>query len=199
MGTSATPTELAAKLDRYAVTVGNANATAISAAALMIKETTTPLVAAATGGDMRISGVTTKVNAGSVKAAGNRRQSSSNKVGVRYTVKGREHATAIIRAVGPAQLIERDVKPHTVASRYAPRSVGKTRAARLAGVKGDVRGQGWTPRAVIHFGSVYARYAIKSGGSRGRHPFERGFAEGARRSPAVFAAEQRKALTSIFR
>lgn len=185
---SRTPAELSDKLVKVARALPD-NRAAINAAALAVKDVTTPLVRAATGGDMKLSGVGRKGGA---------------KVGVRYDVKGTRNATAIVKATGPAHLVERDVKPHPVASRYAPRKIGRTRAARLQGIAaGGATGVGWNRRAVISFngreGKAFARYAVNSGGSKGRHPFERGFAKGARISPEVYAKANRRQIAVALR
>ena len=192
MGVSRSPQELAAKLNRYAVEVGRANRTGVEAAALAVKRTTEPLVRNATGGDMRLSGV------------GKR----GAKIGVRYTVRGTEDATAIVKATGPAQLIERDQPPHLVASKYAPRSLAKGFGRGRAGARrgladrvgstGAATGAGWPPRAVISFNGITVRYAIKAGGSKGRKPFKRGFAKGETLAPVEYAKAQRKAMLSVF-
>lgn len=196
MGTSRTPKELARKLDRWADGIARQNRTAVEQAALAVKETTVPLIRQATGGDMRLSGVGRKGGA---------------KIGVRYDVKGNERAVAIVKATGPAHLAERDVKPHVVVSRYAPKKFGRSRARRgasanaaaafnaLAGRGGASGGFGWNRRAVIRFGNVVARYAINSGGSKGRKPYERGFSRGAEIAPKVYLKTQRQVGLGIFR
>lgn len=180
MGTSRTPAELSRKIVRLGAEVSSLNSGAVGAAAQVVKDTTIPYVRRATGGDGVLSGV----------------GKNGAKIGVRYDVRGTVNATALVRATGPAQLVERDVKPHPVVSRYAPRRSRKARAA-LATSNKSV-GAGWDRRAVIRFGNVVARYAVNSGGSRGRHPYRDGFSAGARLAPKAYARHQRQAFVRVF-
>lgn len=109
MGVSRSPFEFATKLEKLVVEVGQANRAAINAAALIVTREIRTRTAAATGGDMRLSGV------------GKR----GARVGVGYDVKGDRNATALIRARGPFHLVERDVKPHDIKLR---RDTGKRRS-----------------------------------------------------------------------
>jgi hypothetical protein len=73
------------------------------------------------------------------------------RVGARYNVKGTVNPTALITAVGPLHLIERDTRPHDV----APRKRGGRKALKFAN-------------------GTFAASAHASGGSKGKRPFGRG-------------------------
>jgi hypothetical protein len=105
-------------------------------------------------GDMRMSGV------------GKR----GAKIGARYDVKGNTNPVALIRATGPAHLIERDTQAHRIPRE---RSRGRKRYAAFGG-------------------SVYSR--VEHPGTRGKHPFERGWKKAAPQTPAIFQREVRAAL-----
>lgn len=72
-------------------------------------------VRAATGGDMRLSGVGKK----------------GARVGAKYTLRGGVNPSAVVKATGPMQLLEHDTKPHKIAPRRR-RGQAKARALRLA-------------------------------------------------------------------
>lgn len=194
MGVSRNGAELATKITLIGSKIANSNAEAVGAAAQVVKDATIPYVRRATGGDLRLSGVGKK----------------GARIGVRYNVRGQANATAIVSATGPAQLVERDVKPHVVTSRYSPKALGRTRARRLASANaaatfnalaaggGATKGAGWDRRAVIKFGDVVARYAVQSGGSRGRFPYRDGFRAGAKLSPKAYARVQARNFAEVF-
>lgn len=198
---SRTPAELGGKLAAMAREVAD-NRDAVGAAALAIKDTTLPLVRAATGGDGKLSGV----------------GRNGAKVGVRYDVRGTVNATALIRATGPAQLVERDVKPHFVFPRKA-RAEGVrqrtksymrlTAGGRQKRVAVDTRSVAMgfgvrvnVGRSRIKFegkgGDMYLPFA-KVRGSKGRKPYERGFERGGKVAPAAYARAQRRGLVEVFR
>jgi hypothetical protein len=93
-----------------------ANPNAVKAAALEIVTTQRRLLAAATGGDSRLSGV------------GKR----GAKLSVGFDVKGLDNATALIQARGPWQFVENDVERHRVPRPRSRR--GRRRYAVLPGV-----------------------------------------------------------------
>jgi hypothetical protein len=208
MGVSRSPQELAAKLNRYAVEVGRANRTGVEAAALAVKRTTEPLVRNATGGDMKLSGV---------GAVGSKRP--GRKIGVRYDVRGNEDATAIVRATGPAPLIERDQVDHYIFPRAARAQGQKARTQTFAvgftaggrkkyrrvdrrNVTAELGGRVNVGRSALMFtigGKEIHRPFVKVKGSKGRKPFERGFAKGETIAPAEYAKAQRQAMLSVFK
>lgn len=203
MGVSKSPEQFAHKMVVWKHKVAEAEKVGVTEAAKVTKEITLGLVAAATGGDLRISGVKTKVSSGGAA------------VGVRYRVGTYADGTkAVVFATGPAQFIESDMPAHPVASKYAPKSfsaqqrrelkasgkpkTGLTRMARSMAAANSVSATGWQPRAVLHFGSFYARYVVKTGGSTGRHPYAVGLTQGQQLAPQIIAKAQNKAARSVF-
>ena len=100
------------------------------------------------------------------------------KLNVRYDVKGTTNATALVKAVGPWQLVEGDTKAHfIVAKGYGgsrkSRQARADNASRTRGAEGSSRG--WLgplkgkPRAVS-FGGV-ARAYVWHPGTKGRRPW----------------------------
>lgn len=73
------------------------------------------------------------------------------RIGVRYDLKGDE--AAVVKAVGPLHLLERDTKPHLIEPKKR-RSKGGRAAVRLA--DGEFR------------------TAVQHPGTKGQHPFEKG-------------------------
>jgi hypothetical protein len=86
------------------------------------------------GGDSRLSG------------AGRR----GAKVGARFDVKTGGRSSALVRATGPLQLVERDTKAH---------SIPKSRRRK---------------RRVLHIPGIGFRAVVHHPGTKGKHPFERG-------------------------
>lgn len=82
----------------------------VQRSALTITRAMRQEVKQATGGDNRLSGV------------GKR----GARIGAKYDIKGSINPTAIVRATGPAQLVEHDVRAHSIAPR---RRRGKARGA----------------------------------------------------------------------
>ena len=74
-------------------------------------------------------------------------------MGAKYTVRGTTNPTAVVKATGPLQLLERDTKPHTIAPRPR-RGQTKRRALRLAN------------------GAFVA--GVNHPGTKGKEPFGRG-------------------------
>jgi hypothetical protein len=203
MGVSKSPEQFAHKMVVWKQRVAEAEKVGVTEAAKVTKEITLELVAAATGGDLHISGVKSKA---SPKGA---------RVGARYRVRSFSDGVvgATVGATGPAQFIESDMPAHAVASKYAPRSFsagarrqlkaagvdkGLTRMARSMAAANSVSASGWGPRAVLHFGDRYARYVTKTGGSTGRHPYAIGLTRGAELAPQIIAKAQNKAARSVF-
>jgi hypothetical protein len=177
MGTSRSAAELAAKMHNYADAIPNANRVGVAEAALLMKNTIQPLMAAATGGDLRLSGM------------------NNARIGVRYDLRGTTNPTALVRATGPAHIVERDVKPHTVVPKRTARRT--SRRARIEAVEsGNTSGI----TGVLRFrDGTFARYAKLSGGSKGRHPFGRGVDIASRRTGEQFRRAHRRALLTTFR
>jgi hypothetical protein len=118
-------------------------------------------VRAVTGGDSRLSGV------------GRR----GAKIGARYDIKGQREPTAIIRATGPAQLVEHDTKPHEIRPRR--RRGGKAKALRFAD-------------------GAFARSA-RHPGTRARKPYERGYLKTKNQTGQIFDKEVQSAIARAMR
>lgn len=133
---------------------------AVAASALMVTKEARKRIADATGGDSRIS------NMGRRGA----------KVGARYDVRQGKNPSAIVKATGPLQIIERDTKPHRV-PRERKSKRGKKRLVLTP----------WGPRAFINHP-----------GTKGKHPFEKAVAEKAPKVPKVFQEKVAGAMRKQF-
>lgn len=156
-----TPAQFTAKMHRATDEISNASRKGVEQVSLDLTRKARRNIAGASGGDSRLSGV------------GKR----GTKVGARYTLKGE---TALVRAEGPLQLIERDTKAHSI----VPRSVSRTR--RTAG-----------PKALS---TPYGpRYSVDHPGTRGQHPFEKAVDATAPDALRIFQRELEQALRRAFR
>lgn len=124
--------------------------------------------------------VTTTIRSEIRSATGDMRLSGAGRrgarVGAKYDIKGTRNPTALISATGPLHLIERDTQPHDV-----PRSRSRGRR-----------------RYVAFGGGVYSR-ATASGGSRGKHPFEKGWKRAGPQTPEIFQREVREAVRKAWK
>jgi hypothetical protein len=136
----------------------------VNAAAFHVTSAIRDEIRAATG-DMKLSGVGAR----------------GAKVGARYNVKGTVNPTAIIRASGPLQLIERDTAPHAIIPR------GKRRGKRGTLLKG---------RKAMYFDDQF-RAAVMHPGTRGKHPFEKGYLRSAPHAGAIFDAEIQNMIVRV--
>lgn len=93
------------------------------------------------------------------------------RIGVRYDVKGGQQAAALVRMTGPAHLIERSTRPHTIEPRRRRRG---GQALRLAD------------------GSFAA--SVQHPGTRGKHPWEKGVE---RSLPLVRESIRRSTLSTL--
>lgn len=184
MGTSYSAAQMVAKLDGFAGAIPETNKVAVGAAALAIKSSILPLMAAATGGDLRLSGV------------GKR----GARIGVRYDVKGSVNPTALLYATGPAHFVERDTRRHMILPRGKGRGRVKRRqgAALVSALSGGVGGLGGQGGVLAFKGGGYAAYARAGGGSKGKHPFELGVRQGEPRAVEVFVVAHRRELARRF-
>lgn len=81
------------------------------------------------------------------------------KIGASYSVRANASGvTAIVRAKGPLQIVERDTKSHTIPKVKAPSGKGR----RLK------------KRHILLIPGIGYRLAVKHPGTKGKHPFERG-------------------------
>lgn len=158
-----------------------ANNVSVAKASLAVKVATLRGAAAASGGDLILSGAarartSKKTRAGLVGSKGRGRLNTS------YNVRqGPEGATSLVRAVGPWQLVENDTQPHDIRP-------GQTRSG---------RNRSGGAKALTIDGELYA-YANQTGGSKGRHPWAKGVAEAEPIAVAIFGREQRSALARAF-
>lgn len=112
---SAGPSSVAsAKLLATAVEIGRSQRTGVERASFAMKQRISAEASRASGGDGRLSGA------------------KDARISVRYDVKGERNPTALIRALGPWQLVEFDTNPHFITSRRGGGS-RRSRAARLGG------------------------------------------------------------------
>lgn len=93
--------EFAVKLATFTAELSPSMIVATNKAALHITNSVRDQVRADSGGDMRLSGV-------GLRGA---------RVGARYDVKGIGNPTALVRATGPMQLLERDTSAHVILPR----------------------------------------------------------------------------------
>jgi hypothetical protein len=207
MGTSRNAVELARKLDAYAAKIPDANQRATAAGGLAVKNAVLPLMRAATGGDLMLSGTGRATTVSKTKGVGTTRE---RRIGVRYSAL-RRGTGVIVGAQGPAHLVERDVKPHIVFSRFAKVGGRKARSTTVTATDGtkrrvDLRALaqvfGVAPtgdrRAVLNLGNdVYRRWTRAH--SKGRRPWERGVALAEPRVRAEWRATHRRDLVESFR
>lgn len=190
MGTSRSAAQLASKLDGFARTVPDANLAATKAAAQLVKDATLQRARTASGGDLKLSKV----------------GKTGGRLNVHYRVDGKVSANAVVRAVGPWQLVENRVRPHLIGPK---RVKGGTRLKRGAvnrtGMKRRERAidEGtaiYGTRDVLSFGNgQFARYAPHPGVPVGKKPWAKGIAEAKPKTAAVFQDGYHRALIKSFR
>jgi len=150
--------EFAAKMGRLPDELAQASRVGVGRAALHVTTDVRAEIRAVTGGDMRLSGV-------GLRGA---------RVGARYSVKGTQNPTALIRATGPIQLIERDTQPHGIRPR-------RRRVKALKFADGGFYAHSWHP------------------GTRGKHPFQKGVAKAAPDTGRIFQTEIDNAMKKVMR
>ena len=159
--------DLTAAFAKAAIAVGAAQTAAIGRAALTSKRTIEGTRDRATGGDGRLSGV------------GKR----GAKLGVRYDLKDGPRPSAVVRATGPWQLIERDTKSAGV---IRPRRNRQGRRRRSSG-----------PQALASGGfGPFSKIVDK--GTTGKHPFEKGAKKAAPQATKQMRATVTKAVARSF-
>jgi hypothetical protein len=157
-----TLTDLAGQLAALPDELVKAQRRGVQRGALHVTRAIREEIRAATGGDMKLSGVGRK----------------GARVGARYTVGGTVEPSAVVRATGPLQLIERDTKPHSIVPR--PRRGQKRRKAlRLANGK-------------------FAA-AVNHPGTRGKEPFGRGVVRTRGDTGRIFDAEVQAGIRRALR
>ena len=174
--------KLVQNIESTAKGVAEAGDLSVKQSALALKNHANRNIGAATGGDGRISGGRPATGA-KRKKIGPVLPDGGKRIHVRYNkheIAG--GATAMVYAKGPLQLVENDVDPHVVVSRHSGvassitlnakgkrvktrNSIANRRAQVLAGNGAAGGGR----RAVLHWGSNYARWTMAS--SKGRQPW----------------------------
>ena len=188
MGTSRSVAELAGKFDKLARDVDKRKRTAERVGGTVIEQSVAPRLRAATGGDGKLSGMGPKAR--------------------QITVRTRSTpAGALVRVVGPAQLVENDVPKHYVVSKYATgaqrigangRRLRSTRRSRIASVAFGQGAAGGGRRAVLNLGGgQFRRWTVAY--SKGRHPWRDGVAASRQRAVQAMRAEEAKAITQVFK
>lgn len=153
-----TPAEFASRARRFAGDLPGVERRTVETAALMVKDTATQQLRQAVGSDLRMSGV------------GKR----GAKVGARYD-KGNRSSTAVVRALGPVQLVEGSTKPHRI-----PRQRKRGR------------------RRVIAIPGVGVRASANHPGTRAKRPWAKAMDRAIPKVPAVIQEETAKALRGVF-
>lgn len=160
MGSSSSFQQLAGKLEKAAREIETrSDEEIVGKDALRAKRLIAAQIAvAAPGGTLR---------SGSRKADGSR----SGRVGARYDLAPNKKG-AIVRATGPAHLIERDTSPH-----WIPRQLGGTITHTATGrrrSKASVVRRKANVNKVLKIGNNLVKGPIKHPGTKGKHPFRKG-------------------------
>ncbi len=153
-----TPAQFALRARSFANELPKLERRTVEAAAAMVKSTAVSELRRAAGADLRLSGV------------GKR----GARIGARYD-RGKSTSTAIVRALGPVQLVESNTKPHRVP-------------------KKRTRGR----RRVVVIPGVGVRASANHPGTRGKHPWARAMDRAIPKVPAVMSAETSKTLRGHF-
>lgn len=125
-----------------------------------------------------------------------RQRLNAGRLNVRYDVRTGTNPVALVKAVGPWQLIENDTRPHRIVSRYS----GGTRSRRAqTGVFGPIRPGSIRGgrRAVVLTPYGYRRYA-RHPGTRGKHPWQKAMNRATPRIPDTYQRVLRRRLTRTF-
>lgn len=187
MGTSRSPAQVAAKFAKLAAELRQANKRGVSAGALLVKSATTATMLSATHGSGRLSGV----------------GRNGAKLSVHYDVKGTaESPAALVRAVGPWQLIEGDTKAHMILPKGVGRAQGRTKAARHAAKQGlyDALFGATGFAGVKPLSTPYGpRYRVFQPGTRGKEPWKRGVAKVEHKILPTIQTETHAAMVRAFR
>lgn len=152
----------------------------VQVAALEVTNTVRAEIRKVAGVDMRLSG------------AG--RGGKGAKVGARYDIKGSTNPTALVRANGPIQLVERDTRPHVIVSRsrFVARGGLRVRQGRRSAAGRRLRG-----KAALTIGGSLRAWAMHPG-TKGQRPFGRGVEKSAPKTPRIFQDEIDKRLRMVW-
>lgn len=127
----------------------------VQKAALEAKNIINAEIRKVAGADMKLSGV----------------GRSGSRVGARYDIKGKTNPTALVRAFGQLQLIERDTGPHLIVPK------GRIRKKRGRGFRKGAK--------ALTIGSNLRPAALHPG-TKGQRPFARGAEKAAKVTPKIF-------------
>lgn len=190
-----TPAQFALQMRALPATVEKSTRSAVEKSALQLTSHARLNIAAATGGDSRLSHVGKRGGA---------------KVGARYKLnRSTSNPSALIFAEGPLQIIERDTKAHG----EIPRSVGRlqrrsdgvldrSRSARhdakqrlYSALFGSGGFSGATPLSTPYG----PRFKVAHPGTKGKHPFGRAVTAETPHIPTTFQRELQAGLARVFR
>lgn len=169
--------------------IEQATVEATSKAALIVTNSARDQIRTASGGDNVLSHV------------GKR----GSRVGARFDVKGTHNPTALVRAFGPLQLIERDTKPHTILPAGVGRATGRSKGARRAAKQelfNALFGGSFSARGskAVPLRTPYGpRYRVQHPGTTGKHPFEKGVTAVQHKVPKVYQDALKRAMARAFR
>lgn len=152
----------------------------VQRSALEVTNTIRTEIRQVAGADMRLSG------------AG--RGGKGAKVGARFDIKGVVNPTALVKANGPIQLIERDTQPHMIMarSRFVTRGGKRVRQGMKSAAGKRLRG-----KTALTIGGNLRRWAAHPG-TKGREPFTKGVEKAAPKTPLIYQAEVDKELRRIW-
>lgn len=190
MGTSHSALELGRKFDEMARGVEQRRKTAEGAGARVVEQSVHRRLRAATGGDMKLSGMGRK----------------ARRI---YTQVGRGgNAGVLVKVNGPAPLIEEDQDKHYVVSKYAlgadrisaktGRKLKSTRRSRIGSVAFGQGAAGGGRRAVLNLGGgKFLRWTVAY--SKGRHPWRDGVRSSRNRAVAAMRREEVAEIARVFK
>jgi hypothetical protein len=125
------------------------------------------------------------------------------RLNVRYDVKGERNPTALVQAIGPWQIVEEDIKPHTILPHSVGRAKGRSKVARRQAKQdlynalfGGVGGFAGQRPLKTPYGP---RFRVNHPGTRGKHPWRDGVAAAQRSVPKVMAAQVVADVESVLR
>lgn len=125
---------------------------------------------------------------------------NGSKLSVRYDVRGEKNPTALVRAIGPWQIIEDGTKPHII----LPKSVGKggrgkagKRAAKHALYSALFGSSGFSGSHPLR--TPYGpRFKVNHPGTSGKHPWRDGASAAKKVAPKAMAAQAQADIRGVF-
>lgn len=159
-----TPQQFAAKMRYVARTVPKMERNVVERIADDVKRSVERQMRQAVGPEQRMSGI------------GKR----GARIGARYDVFSTgDEVFALVKATGPAHIVERDTKPHSLAPRQKRRKPGRK-------------------RRVLVIPGVGVRAYAKHPGTKGKHPWEKGVAVASRQVGKAAQREVHELLVKVF-